>query len=87
MRKETANLSDAFARAVKIEREKAGLSKAALAEKAGVHQTYIGMLEKGQRSPNLETANAIAVALKLPLSTLIRRAEKQSNAGAAKNCS
>lgn len=67
--------SDAFAEAVKKHREARGLSRAALAEKSGLHQTYIGLLEKGQRSPNLDTVNAIAKALGVRVSKLIQDAE------------
>jgi transcriptional regulator with XRE-family HTH domain len=68
-------LSDGFSSVVKQHREARGLSRSALAEKSGLHQTYIGLLEKGQRSPNLDTANAIARALQIPLSRLIAEAE------------
>jgi transcriptional regulator with XRE-family HTH domain len=51
------------------------LSRAMLASEAGLHQTYIGLLERGERSPNLDTAQAIAKALQIRLSTLIREAE------------
>jgi transcriptional regulator with XRE-family HTH domain len=68
-------LSDGFSRVVKRHREARGLSRAALAEKAGLHQTYIGLLERGDRSPNLDTAKAIAEALHIPLSKLIAEAE------------
>jgi len=68
-------LSDGFSHVVKQHREAKGFSRAALAEKAGLHQTYIGLLERGERSPNLDTANAIAGALHIPLSKLIAEAE------------
>jgi transcriptional regulator with XRE-family HTH domain len=68
-------LSAIFSQVVKRHRERLGLSKAALAERSGLHQTYIGLLEKSARSPNLETARAIAEALKIPLSQLIKQAE------------
>lgn len=68
-------LSDSFSQVVKQHREAKGFSRAALAEKAGLHQTYIGLLERGERSPNLDTANAIAGALHIPLSKLIAEAE------------
>jgi transcriptional regulator with XRE-family HTH domain len=48
-------LSDSFSQVVKKHREKRKLSRAALAEKSGLHQTYIGLLERGERSPNLGT--------------------------------
>ena len=70
-------MSDAFSRVVKTHREAKGLSRSALAEKAGLHQTYIGLLERGERSPNLDTANSIAHALGLPLSKLIMESEKE----------
>lgn len=69
-------LSDAFSQVVKKHREKRDLSRAALAEKSGLHQTYIGLLERGARSPNLDTAKAIANALGIPLGKLIVEAEQ-----------
>lgn len=69
-------LSDAFSRVVKRHREKCGLSRAALAELSGLHQTYIGLLERGERSPNLDTAKAIASALNVSLGKLVNEAEK-----------
>ena len=69
-------LSDAFSRAVKQHREKRKLSRAALAEMSGLHQTYFGLLERGERSPNLDTAKAIASALGISLAKLITEAER-----------
>ena len=68
--------SDSFSEVVKQLREARKLSRAALAKKAGLHQTYIGLLERGERSPNLDTAKAIADALGVPLGKMIARAEK-----------
>lgn len=51
------------------------MSRAALARKAGLHQTYIGLLEREERSPNLETAQAIAKALHFTLTEMIAEAE------------
>jgi len=69
-------LSDAFSLVVKERREKKKLSRVALAELSGLHQTYIGLLERGERSPNLDTAKAIANALGLPLGKMIAEAER-----------
>jgi ribosome-binding protein aMBF1 (putative translation factor) len=69
-------LSDAFSRVVKKHRQKKGLSRAALAKKAGLHQTYIGLLEREKRSPNLDTAKAIAKALGFTLTKIVSEAEK-----------
>ena len=72
-------LSDAFSQAIKKHREKKNLSRAALAEMSGLHQTYIGLLERGERSPNLDTAKAIANALGISLGKLIAEAERMQN--------
>jgi transcriptional regulator with XRE-family HTH domain len=69
------DFSDAFSEVLKQLREARKLSKAALAKKAGLHQTYIGLLERGERSPNLDTAKAIANALEVPLGKMITKAE------------
>jgi transcriptional regulator with XRE-family HTH domain len=69
-------MSDAFSRLVKKHREKKGLSRAALAKRAGLHQTYVGLLEREERSPNLDTAKALADALGLPLAQMIAEAER-----------
>lgn len=69
-------LSDAFSEVVKNLREKKHLSRAALAESSGLHQTYIGLLERGERSPNLDTAKAIADALGVSLGKMIIEAER-----------
>jgi transcriptional regulator with XRE-family HTH domain len=71
-------LSEAFALVVAKRRKAKGFSKSTLAERAGLHQTYIGLLERSHRSPNLETANAIARSLGTPLSALIAEAENES---------
>jgi len=72
-------LSGAFSQVIKQHREKRKLSRAALAELSGLHQTYIGLLERGERSPNLDTAKAIARALDLSLGKLILEAERMQN--------
>jgi transcriptional regulator with XRE-family HTH domain len=68
-------LTAAFAQIVAKKRQMLGLSKQELATRAGLHQTYIGLLESGQRKPNLETADAVARALQASLSVMISEAE------------
>jgi transcriptional regulator with XRE-family HTH domain len=74
-----SELSESFALVVQKHRMERGLSRAVLAEQSGLHQTYIGLLERGKRSPNLDTAQAIARALGVPLSRLIAESEKVQN--------
>jgi transcriptional regulator with XRE-family HTH domain len=67
--------SDAFAAVLERHRTAKKLSRQALAQKAGLHQTYIGLIERTLSNPSLDAANAIAEALEMPLSTLIIEAE------------
>jgi transcriptional regulator with XRE-family HTH domain len=53
------------------ERHKAGLSQEALAFRAGLHRTEIGLLERGRRVPGLWTIARLAAGLEIPLATLI----------------
>lgn len=47
-----------------------GLSQERLAEISGVHPTYIGQLERGEKNATLESIEKIAHALNVPLSVL-----------------
>jgi transcriptional regulator with XRE-family HTH domain len=52
-------------------RARKNLSQQAVAQKARISVSYVSMLERGQRSPPLETLEAIAKALGVtPLSLL-----------------
>jgi transcriptional regulator with XRE-family HTH domain len=76
VRRHRVPLSEGFASVVERRRKAKRLSRAALAAKAGVHQTYVGLLERGERSPNLDTAQAIAKSLGFRLSRLIKQSER-----------
>lgn len=75
MPKNRQPVTAAFAGIVAKKRQALGLSKQELATRAGLHQTYIGLLERGERKPNLETAEAVAGALQTTLSAIIAEAE------------
>jgi transcriptional regulator with XRE-family HTH domain len=46
-----------------------------LAERAAIHPTYVGLVERGQRNPSLDIAERIAAALGSSLAELIALAE------------
>lgn len=56
-----------FGQKVREERVKLGLSQEALATRAGVHRTYIGMIERAEKNITLENIEKIAKALKISI--------------------
>lgn len=52
-------------------RDRAGLTMADLAEKAGTHWTTVAKLERDERSPSLRLAVALAVALGVSVADLV----------------
>ena len=62
-------------RTIRREREKLGLSQEDFAEEANVHRTYISSIELGKVNIGIEVANALAGALGMKLSELVRKAE------------
>lgn len=60
-----------FGQKVREERLKQGLSQEKLAAKAGVHRTYIGMVERAEKNITLGNMSKIAKALNIKLSELI----------------
>lgn len=60
-----------FAGNVRRLRAKKKLSQKALADKVGISVSYVSMLERGQRSPPLETIEKMAKALGVPPAALL----------------
>lgn len=60
-----------FAKRVREERKKMGISQEELAERAGVHRTYVGMIERAEKNITLESMEKIAKALKIKISDLL----------------
>lgn len=57
-------------------RLKAGITQEELAFAADVDRTYVSYLENDQKSPTIEMLVKLCRELKLPVSELIKRAEK-----------
>jgi transcriptional regulator with XRE-family HTH domain len=64
-----------FGRVLREIRNERGLSQESLAFESGYHSTYIGQLERGQKSPSLRTIMNLAMALHTPGSEMLRRVE------------
>jgi len=67
----SASLAEKFALNLKSERLRRKLSQETLAGKAGLSVSYISMLERGQRTPPLDTLEALAKALGVGPASLI----------------
>ncbi len=55
------------------------LSQEELAERCGLHPTYIGQIERGEKNATIESISKIASGLKIPLSTLFENIEDYSS--------
>jgi transcriptional regulator with XRE-family HTH domain len=68
----------AFGEAVRKLRLKKQFSQEKLAELAGIHRTYIGDVERGERNVSLLNMARLARALEVPLSRIVTDMEKQT---------
>jgi transcriptional regulator with XRE-family HTH domain len=60
-------------------RLKAGLTQEQLAERADLHPTYLGGVERGERNLSLNNLDKLAGALHVPLRSLLDFKDKQSH--------
>ncbi len=63
--------------AIRERRQATGLSQEALAEKARLHRTYIGMVERAERNVSVDKLDQIATALAVRASALLLQAERK----------
>jgi transcriptional regulator with XRE-family HTH domain len=74
-KRDKSNIRERFGFAVKSRREELGLTQEDLADKAGIHRTYLSDVERGFRNVSLLNLERMAAALALPLSELFRHVE------------
>lgn len=60
--------------AIKSGRSELGISQEELANRAGLHRTYVSDLERGARNPSIESVEKLAQALQISVSMLFERA-------------
>lgn len=61
-----------FGSRVRAERERLGVSQEELADRAGMHRTYLGGVERGERNVGLLNVLRIAHALGVPPAALLK---------------
>jgi transcriptional regulator with XRE-family HTH domain len=68
----TRKILSQFGDRVREARRIRGFSQEVLAERSGLHRTYIGTVERGERNPALVNLIRIADALEVDVSSLVR---------------
>jgi transcriptional regulator with XRE-family HTH domain len=76
-----SHLIRTFARNLKRLRLAAGLSQEDLALRAGLHRTYVGSAERGERNVSLKAIERLAAALDVAPAELLSGAWEESAAG------
>ncbi len=70
-------LQESFGTVLRQLRVEKGLSQEALALESGLDRTFVSMLERGLRQPTLSSLFALAEALQIPASRIVRLTEKE----------
>ena len=64
-----------FGAVIRKRREAQRVSQEALAHQAGLHRTYISLLERGERNPSLVVIQSLAKALGTSMASLVGELE------------
>ena len=68
------DLQQTVGRQLRVERLKRGMSQEAFADVLGVHRTYLGAIERGERNLTLKSVERIAGMIGVEPSELLRAA-------------
>ena len=71
------DLTKALGRVIRDRRRERGLSQEQFGELAGMHRTYVGMVERGEKNITLTNIVKVGQALEIPASELLRLAEEE----------
>ena len=63
-------ITQTIGRKLRQYRQKQGYSQEALADRAGLHPTYIGQVERGEKNITVETLGKITAALEIPITAV-----------------
>jgi transcriptional regulator with XRE-family HTH domain len=66
-----------FGEVVRGHRKEMGLSQEAFAAKAGIHRTYMSLIERGKVQVSIGMAQQVAETLEIPLSRLWKEIEAE----------
>jgi transcriptional regulator with XRE-family HTH domain len=65
-----------FGSVLRASRQAAGISQEELASRAGLHRTYVSLMERGHRAPSIEVVRQLATALGTTMAELIADTER-----------
>ncbi len=68
---DSQNIQIRFGERVRNVRSQKGISQEALADKAGLHRTYVSSVERGERNVSLSTVERLATALEISMADLM----------------
>jgi transcriptional regulator with XRE-family HTH domain len=77
-KRRAADVRERFGDAVRVRREALGLTQEDLADKAGIHRTYLSDVERGTRNISLLNIERLAQGLNESMTELFRRIDRQS---------
>ncbi len=69
----TESARQRFARNLRSRRAELGLSQEVLADEAGLHRTYIGSVERGERNVSIDNMERLALALGADITDLLAK--------------
>lgn len=76
-RRASPDVRERFGTAVKFRREELDMTQEELADKAGIHRTYLSDVERGTRNLSLINIEKLAAALSVSMSKLFESVEAQ----------
>ncbi len=65
-----SNINILFGKLIAEKRKAIGISQEELAFRCGIHRTYIGAIERGEKSPTLTTIEKLSNGLNISISEL-----------------
>lgn len=70
------NICEVLGQRIRMYRKQQHMSQEKLAELSGLHPTYIGQMEQGEKNPTIESLYKICTALHIPITLLVEKLDE-----------
>ena len=70
------NICEVLGQRIRMYRKHQHMSQEKLAELSGLHPTYIGQMERGEKNPTIESLYKICTALHIPITLLVEKLDE-----------